>query len=109
MKTAKTLFSSYRPEQLDDPWWDGKQPWWNCFYEYSGTRVRFIAGDVLAEVEHEGGGHAGLRFGIDIDLCQEDVPEFYLPDNPNAKYDIHCLDVIFWRWGFHLSIRGRVR
>lgn len=84
--------------------------WYNRNYEFNGTRVRFIAGDLLAENEVQGGGaHEGPTFTVDLRLCQGDIPEFYLPDKPNAEYDIHYLTVVFWRWGVYLSIRGRVK
>lgn len=100
----KELLSTHPHRERED--W--KKPWYNHNYEHSGTRVRFIAGDPLADNEYEGGGHGGVQFGISVDLAQEDIPEFYLEDNPKAKYDIHTLTVIFWRWGIYLSIRGKV-
>lgn len=104
----KTLFA-FDHSVMDDPWWDGHQPWWNRCYEYCGTRIRFMAGDLSYEGEKDHGSPSGLRFSVDIELCQEDIPEFYLPDNPDAKYDIHALSVMFWRWGIYFSVRGRVR
>jgi hypothetical protein len=105
---SKMLKELLSPTGTHEDDWDGHYPWYNRHYEFSGTRIRFIAGDLLTEMEHESGGLGGLRFDISLDLCQEDIPEFYLPDNPDAKYDIHTLNVIFWRWGIYLSIRGQV-
>ncbi|MCV7255639.1 hypothetical protein H7J86_26090 [Mycobacterium hackensackense] len=100
----KQLFSIHpEPEDGDVDW-----PVWNHAFEHHGTRLRVIVGDLLAETEHEAGGHAGLQFGVSVDLSQEDVPEFYLPDQPNAKYDVHTFTLIFWRWGIYVSVRGRV-
>lgn len=82
--------------------------WFNQCYNHCGTRVRFDAGDLVAETEHEGGGRAGGKFGLDLELCQEDVPVFYLPDNPKAQYNIHVFTVMIWRWGICLCIRGKV-
>lgn len=82
--------------------------WYNRNYEHNGTRVRLIAGDLLASDEQDNGYDIGPQFGLDMHLCVEDIAEFYLPDNENAKYDIHTLTAIFWRWGIYLSIRGRV-
>lgn len=83
--------------------------WYNRHYEFNGTRVRFIAGDLLAEDEDQNGGDRGPSFTVDLRLCQEDIPEFYLPDNPKAEYDIHVFSIVVWRWGVYLSIRGRVK
>lgn len=102
----------------DDAWWDERERrehrWFNRCYEHSGSRVRFMAGDLHAMGERESGGRAALQFGADLCLYQEDVPEFYIPDgkggyDEKAIYDIHHLTVIFWRWGIYLSIRGRAQ
>lgn len=88
---------------------DGREyHWYNGHYEWSGTRVRLIVGDMLAECENENGGHRGPQFTGELSLWQEDIPEFHLPDDPNAKYDVHILNVVFWRWGVYLSVRGPV-
>ncbi|WP_349318890.1 hypothetical protein [Mycolicibacterium canariasense] len=102
----KQLFSILPEDPEDESTYE--HPWWNAHYEYSGTRIRLIVGDLLAESEHEGGSHGGLQFGFSLDLAQEDIPEFYLPDQPDAKYDVHSFSLIFWRWGIYISVRGRV-
>ena len=82
--------------------------WWNRCYEFHGSRVRLMVGDILASSEDENGCHIGPQFEIALHLSQEDIPEFYMPDNPKAQYDIHTFTAIFWRWGIYLSIRGRI-
>jgi len=82
--------------------------WYNRCYEYSGTRIRFMAGDLMAGNEDENGCHAGPQFECALHIAQEDIHEFYLPDNPKAEYDVHTLTVIVWRWGIYLSVRGRI-
>ena len=88
--------------------WDGSLPWWNCCYEAGDNeRWRFMAGDLLADMEGEAGGVGSVQFGIDLDLCQSDVPEFHLRGfDRQPDYDVHNLTLIFWRWGIYLSIRG---
>lgn len=103
----KELFSTARLRADDE--WDGALPWWNKRWEWHSSRVHFVAGDLLTMNEKEAGGRAGAHFGIELELAQEDIPAFYLPDRPKAVYDVHMLTVIFWRWGFHLAIRGRTR
>lgn len=93
----------------NDDEWDGQYRWYNRCREFDGTRVKLIIGDLLASTEHEFGSSGGFQFGGELRLCQEDIPEFYLPDNPDAKYDIHYASLIIWRWGLYLSIRGRVK
>lgn len=104
----KQLFTTRKYDNPDDPWWDGVLPWYNRCYEHSGTRVRFMAGDLLAEAEHEGGGVMGPQFSVELNICQEDIPEFYLPEHSDAKFDIHYFSIVVWRWGIYLSIRGRI-
>lgn len=83
--------------------------WYNKTYEWQNERVKFMLGDMHALSEYESGGDMGPAFSVELALCQEDVPEFYLPDNEKAIYDIHWATVVCWRWGFYLSIRGRVQ
>lgn len=83
--------------------------WYNRHYEFNGTRIRFTAGDMHAESEDENGGTIAPTFKAELVLTQDDIPEFYLPSNPQAEYDISWAMVIVWRWGFYLSIRGRVK
>lgn len=83
--------------------------WYNKRYEHNGTRIRFIAGDMHAEDECENGGTFGPELGAEVHICQDDIPEFDLPDNEKAKYDIHWITVVVWRWGFYLSVRGSVQ
>lgn len=100
----KQLFSIH-PEDEDS---DAEWPVWNNTFEHHGQRLRVIVGDLLADVEDEYGGNGGIRFGWELQLFQEDVPEFHVPDNPQARYDIHTLQLIFWRWGIYISVRGRL-
>lgn len=85
-----------------------KRHWFNRCYEWQNDRIRFMAGDLLAEGEKEGGGNTGPQFSVEVALAQEDIPEYYLVDNPNAKYDIHYVSIVVWRWGIYFSVRGRV-
>lgn len=83
--------------------------WYNRHYEFSGTRIRFLAGDLLVEEQEQNGGGPHPRFLFEFAPMQSDMEtEFYLPDNEKAHYDIHILNVTLWRWGFYLSIRGRM-
>ena len=86
----------------------GDWPIWNRSIEHHGSRLRVIVGDLLAESEDDFNAPAGLRFAIDLDLAQEDVREFDIPGKPDARYDIHTLTVIFWRWGIYVAVRGRL-
>jgi hypothetical protein len=84
--------------------------WYNKYYEWYNERVRFMIGDLLARDQVENGGDPMPRFLIDVAPLQGDMEsEFYLPDNPKAHFDIHILNVVFWRWGIYLSIRGRIQ
>lgn len=102
----KHLFSILPEDPEDESTYE--HPWWNDHYEFNGSRLRVIAGDLLAEGEHESGGHGGAQFGVSLDLAQEDIPEFHLPEHPDAKYDIHTFTLIFWRWGIYVAVRGRL-
>jgi hypothetical protein len=83
--------------------------WYNKHYEFSGTRVRFIAGDLSAMGQEENGGDPIVQFTLEYSPLQSDMEsEFYLKDNQKAHYDIHIVNVVFWRWGIYLSVRGRV-
>lgn len=97
----KQLFSII-PEGEDREW-----PIWNHALEHHGPRLRVIVGDLVADTEHDYGTTASIRFAVDVDLAQEDVYEFDVPGEPNARYDIHTLTLIFWRWGIYVSVRGR--
>lgn len=99
----KRLFSLIPQSDENDDW-----PIWNRSIEHHGSRLRVIVGDLLADMEHDAGGHAGLHFEVSVELAQEDIPEFYLPDQPHAKYDIHTFRLIFWRWGIYVAVRGRL-
>lgn len=89
--------------------YDGYQyHWYNRHYEHSGMRVRFLAGDLLAIDEDENGGDPHPRFVFEISPLQSDIHEFWVEGQPDAKYDIHILNIVFWRWGIYLSVRGRV-
>lgn len=86
-----------------------KYHWYNKCYEHSGPRFRLLAGDLQADNEYEYGGDVGPQFSVELALAQEDIPEFYLPDNEDAVYDIHWVTILVWRWGIYLSVRGRVQ
>lgn len=105
MKSPKKWFSlgPYSDE-------DGRKVhWYNCYEEWQNERVKIVLGDMHALSEYENGGNEGPTFSIEVALCQEDIDEFYLPDNEKAVYDIHSFHAIFWRWGIYLSVRGRVQ
>lgn len=82
--------------------------WYNKHYEYNGTHIRFIAGDLLTMEEEDLGGGPSPRFIFEISPLQGDTPEFWVEGQPDAKYDIHLINVVFWRWGIYLSVRGRI-
>lgn len=105
MKSIKQWFA-LGPDDDED---GREEHWYNRHYEWQDERIRFVAGDLLAINEYEGGGYAGPQFSVEVCVCQEGIPEFYLPDNKNAEYDIHYVSIVFWRWGIYLSVRGRVR
>lgn len=89
--------------------YDGYQyHWYNKHYEFQGTRVCFIAGDLITMDQEQSGGDPHPRFIVEMSPLQSDMEsQFYLPNNHKAHYDIHILNVVFWRWGIYLSVRGR--
>lgn len=104
MKFLKYLFSTQPADEFDDP---SDWPLWNRTWEHHGPRLRVIVGDLLAEQEREYGGFAGLQFGIDVSLAQEDSAEFIV-EAPGMKYDTYSCTLIFWRWGIYVAVRGRL-
>lgn len=104
MKSVKQWFSLGPYDEYEGR----KQHWYNRYWEHDWTYVRLMYGDLLAGDEVEHGGDRGPQLSFELNIAQADIPEFYIPDNPNARYDIHYLSFIIWRWGVYVSVRGRI-
>lgn len=95
-------------DPTDEDGW--KYHWYNWSREYYPieNRVRVDLGDLLRMNQEEGGGYAGGKFAVELEIAQPDLPIFYFPDNEKAEYDVHIFTAMFWRWGICVWVRGRV-
>ena len=96
--------------QPEDDDWDGELRWFNRSREWCGERYRIIVGDVMSEMEHEGGDVAPIHFGAEIELHLDNIGQWYDECERGRRGDrwtTHLISVCLWRWGLYISIRGQ--
>jgi hypothetical protein len=91
-----------RPER----WWHWSREWFGGPGYGPESRWRLCVGDIVAEMEHDGGEPAGAAFSVDVRLW-EDVGQFAY-DNDDRWHD-HSVSVIVWRWGLYFAWRGGLK